>query len=74
MNCNFGWFEHDSLRESCLLIDQVNNLRDSKPILCKKYVDGEILIVGALYDTHTGKLEFLQETLLNLPKPKSKSN
>lgn len=52
------------------VIEQVNNLRDLDPILHKKYVDGEILIVGAVYDIHTGKVEFLSETLLNLPKPK----
>jgi carbonic anhydrase len=52
------------------VIDQVNNLRDLEPILHKKYVEGEILIVGAVYDIHTGKVEFLEETLLNLPKPK----
>ncbi len=52
------------------VIDQVNNLRDLEPILHKKYVDGEILIVGAVYDIHTGKVEFLEETLKNLPQPK----
>ncbi len=50
------------------VIDQVNNLRDLEPILHKKYINGEILIVGAVYDIHTGKVEFLEETLLNLPK------
>lgn len=54
------------------VVDQVNNLRDLEPILHKKYVNGEILIVGAVYDIHTGKVEFLQETLLNLPRPKVK--
>ena len=54
------------------VIDQVNELRDLEPILHKKYIDGEILIVGAVYDIHTGKVEFLEETLLNLPQPKSK--
>lgn len=52
------------------VIDQVNNLRDLEPILHKKYINGEILIVGAVYDIHTGKVEFLNETLLNLPQPK----
>ena len=52
------------------VIDQVADLRDLEPILHKKYVDGEILIVGAVYDIHTGKVEFLEETLLNLPQPK----
>jgi carbonic anhydrase len=53
------------------VIDQVNNLRDLEPILHKKYVAGEILIVGAVYDIHTGKVEFLEETLKNLPKNKT---
>ncbi len=53
------------------VIDQVNELRDLEPILHKKYTNGEILIVGAVYDIHTGKVEFLQETLLNLPQPKT---
>jgi carbonic anhydrase len=52
------------------VIDQVNNLRDLEPILHKNYVNGEILIVGAVYDIHTGKVEFLTETLVNLPQPK----
>lgn len=52
------------------VIEQVNNLRDLEPILHKKYVDGEILIVGAVYDIHTGKVSFIEETLLNLPRPK----
>ena len=54
------------------VIDQVMNLRDLDPILHKKYLAGEILIVGAVYDIHTGKVEFLQETLLNLPQKKVK--
>lgn len=52
------------------VIDQVTNLRDLDPILHKKYKNGEILIVGAVYDIHTGKVEFLQETLHNLPQLK----
>ena len=54
------------------VIDQVNNLRDLEPILYKKYHDGEIIIVGAVYDIHTGKVEFLEETLLSLPRITSK--
>lgn len=53
------------------VIDQVANLRDLEPILHPQYEEGEILIVGAVYDIHTGKVEFLQETLLNLPRKKS---
>lgn len=56
------------------VVDQVNNLRDLDPILHKKYLNGEILIVGAVYDIHTGKVEFLSETLNNLPQPKKIPN
>jgi carbonic anhydrase len=38
------------------VIDQVNTLRDLEPILHKKYSTGEISIVGAVYDIHTGKV------------------
>lgn len=50
------------------VIEQVNSLRDLEPILSKKYKNGELLIVGALYDIHSGKVEFLEETLVNLPR------
>ena len=54
------------------VIDQTMSLRDLDPILSKKYKNGEILIVGAVYDIHTGKVEFLEETLKNLPPYKGK--
>ncbi|GAA3936959.1 hypothetical protein GCM10022209_34740 [Chitinophaga oryziterrae] len=50
------------------VIDQVSALRDLDPILQKKYVKGEILIVGAVYNIHTGKVEFLDETMQDLPE------
>ena len=34
-------------------------------------MNGEMLIEGAVYDIHTGKVEFLQKTLLFLPQNKS---
>lgn len=49
------------------VIDQVNSLRDLDPILHKKYLKGEIMIVGAVYDIQSGKVEFLKETMQNLP-------
>jgi carbonic anhydrase len=51
-------------------IDQVVALRNLETILRRKYTDGEILIVVAVHDIYTVKLEFLEETLLNLPQPK----
>ena len=52
------------------VIDQVNELRDLEPVLSKMYHDGEILIVGGVYDLVTGKVEFLPETLKDLPTVK----
>ena len=52
------------------VIDEVTTLRNLDPILKKKYTDGELLIVGAVYDIHTGKVEFLNETIADLPKTK----
>ncbi len=53
------------------VIEQVNELRDLDPVLAKKYQSGEILIVGAVYNLHSGKVEFLRETLTNLPEMKN---
>lgn len=50
------------------VIDQVNELRDLEPVLAKKYQNGEILIVGGVYNLATGKVEFLPETLRGLPQ------
>ncbi|RFP63376.1 carbonic anhydrase [Hymenobacter lapidiphilus] len=49
------------------VIDQVNELRDLEPLLSKEYQNGEILIVGGVYNLATGKVEFLPETLKDLP-------
>ncbi len=49
------------------VIEQVNELRDLDPVLSKKYSKGEILIVGAVYNLGTGKVEFVPETLKGLP-------
>ena len=54
------------------VLEQVNQLRELEPVLSRKYINGEILIVGALYDIHTGIVDFLPETLLNLPQAKGK--
>lgn len=50
------------------VIDQVNELRDLEPVLASKYRKGEILIVGGVYDLSMGKVEFLPETLKDLPE------
>ena len=50
------------------VIDQVTNLRNLEPTLSELYESGQLLIVGGVYDINTGKVEFLKETLTNLPK------
>ena len=52
------------------VIDQVQELRDLDPVLSRMYANGEILIVGGVYDLVTGKVEFLPETLKDLPEVK----
>ena len=50
------------------VINQVKELRDLESVLSRAYEKGEILIVGAIYDLSKGKVEFLPETMENLPK------
>lgn len=68
------WMSGDRLDNAIRqnVISQVEELRDLEPIFAKKYKAGEILIVGAVYNLHTGKVEFLPETLENLPEPAKK--
>ncbi len=54
------------------VIMQVNKLRNLGPILSNLTLKGNILIVGAVYDLHTGKIDFLDETLEGLPDEKLK--
>jgi len=50
------------------IINQVNELRQLESVLSRAYEKGDILIVGAVYDLASGRVEFLKETLENLPK------
>jgi carbonic anhydrase len=52
------------------VINQVNELRQLEPVLSRAYENGDLLIIGAVYDLATGKVEFLEETMRNLPKTK----
>lgn len=52
------------------VIEQVNALRNLEPVLSRKYDKGELLIVGAVYNIETGKVEFIEETLQNIPTKK----
>ena len=48
----------------------MKELRELESVLSRAYETGEILIVGAVYDLSKGKVEFLPETLANLPPAK----
>ncbi|MDC7996550.1 carbonic anhydrase [Gilvibacter sediminis] len=50
------------------VIEQVNLLRNLEPLLSRKSASGEVLIVGAVYNLRTGKVEFIDETIKSLPK------
>lgn len=52
------------------VLEQVKLLRNLEPVLSRKFESGEIVIVGAVYNLHTGKVEFLEETIKSLPKYK----
>lgn len=52
------------------VIEQVNKLRELEPTLAELYRTGKILIVGAVYDLSTGKVDYLPETLKSLPVSK----
>jgi carbonic anhydrase len=49
------------------VINQVKELRQLESVLSRAFESGDILIVGAVYNLATGHVEFLEETLQNLP-------
>lgn len=49
------------------VINQVEDLRRLEAVLSRGYQKGNLLIVGAIYDLPTGNIEFLDETLQDLP-------
>lgn len=55
-----------AVRENVL--QQVNMLRNLEPVLSNQFADGEIIIVGAVYDLDSGQVIFLEETITSLPK------
>lgn len=50
------------------VIEQVQMLRGLEPVLSRRSESGEVLIVGAVYNLHTGYVEFIDETITSLPK------
>ena len=55
-----------AIREN--VIEQVNLLRGLEPVLSRGYDEGEIVIVGAVYDLESGKVNFIEETVTSLPR------
>ncbi|MGB3590865.1 MAG: carbonic anhydrase [Nonlabens sp.] len=47
---------------------QVKLLRSLEPVLSREFDKGNVLIVGAVYNLSTGKVEFLENTIKSLPK------
>lgn len=50
------------------VIEQVELLRGLEPVLSRRFAKGDVLIVGAVYNLHSGEVEFLEETITSLPK------
>ncbi len=50
------------------VLEQVELLRGLEPVLSRRFASGDVLIVGAVYNLHTGKVEFLEETITSLPR------
>jgi carbonic anhydrase len=50
------------------VINQVMELRNLEPVLSRAYDSGTLLIIGAVYDLGTGLVEFLPETMADLPR------
>ncbi len=50
------------------VLEQVSLLRELEPVLSRRFYKGDILIVGAVYNLHTGVVEFIEETVTSLPK------
>ncbi|MBA4299829.1 MAG: carbonate dehydratase [Cyclobacterium sp.] len=50
------------------VIEQVNMLRGLEPVLSRRYQSEEVVIVGAVYDISTGNVNFIEETIISLPR------
>lgn len=65
---NLGEKEELDLAIKTNVIEQVKLLRNLEPIMSRNFESGNIVIVGAVYNLHTGKTEFIEETITSLPK------
>ena len=50
------------------VLNTIIKIREVSPILKEMELNDEIIIVGAMYDVQTGKVDFCHESLLNLKK------
>jgi carbonic anhydrase len=50
------------------VMEQVKLLRNLEPLLSRQFESGKTLIVGAVYNIQSGKVEFLEVTITSLPK------
>jgi carbonic anhydrase len=55
-----------AVRENVL--QQVKLLRGLEPVLSNQFASGNVLIMGAVYNLHTGQVEFMEEAITSLPK------
>lgn len=67
-NANLGPKETSDLAIRQNVLEQVKLLRNLEPVLSRRAESGEVLIVGAVYNLHSGDVEFLEETITSLPK------
>jgi carbonic anhydrase len=49
------------------VVEQVNSIRRRQPVMAKAIKTGEIIVVGAIYDLETGKVNYIPETLKGTP-------
>jgi len=50
------------------VLEQVKLLRGLEPVLSRRFDSGDVVIVGAVYNLHTGQVDFIEETITSLPK------
>jgi len=67
-NANLGEKETSDLAIRQNVLEQVKLLRGLEPVLSRRSDKGEVLIIGAVYNLHTGAVELLEETITSLPK------
>lgn len=65
---NLGEKETVDLAIKQNVMEQVNLLRGLEPVLSRRFDSGDVLIVGAVYNLHSGQVDFIEETITSLPK------